>query len=73
MKSRDSFGTLITAGVVSMLTFHIFVNVGMASGIMPVTGIPLPFITSGGSSMWANMMAVGLVLSVGLRGDRPMF
>ncbi|NLI91991.1 MAG: rod shape-determining protein RodA [Peptococcaceae bacterium] len=73
MKSRDNFGTLIVAGVVSMMAFHIFVNVGMASGIMPVTGIPLPFITSGGSSMWANMLAVGLVMSVGLRGDRPMF
>ncbi len=73
MKARDGHGMLITAGVVSMLAFHIFVNVGMASGIMPVTGLPLPFITSGGSSMWANMMAVGLVISVGLRGDRPMF
>lgn len=73
MKARDNFGMLIVTGVVSMLVFHIFVNVGMASGIMPVTGLPLPFITSGGSSMWANMMAVGLVISVGLRGDRPMF
>jgi rod shape determining protein RodA len=73
MKSRDSYGALIVAGVVSMLAFHVFVNVGMASGIMPVTGLPLPFITSGGSSMWANMLAVGLVLGVGIRGDRPMF
>jgi rod shape determining protein RodA len=73
MKSRDNFGSLITAGVVSMLAFHILINIGMASGIMPVTGIPLPFITSGGSSMWANMLAVGLVMSVSLRGDRPMF
>jgi len=73
MKARDNFGALIAAGVVSMLTFHIFVNVGMASGIMPVTGIPLPFITSGGSSMWSNMMAVGLILSIRLRGERPMF
>lgn len=73
MKARDNFGLLITAGVVSMLAFHILVNVGMVSGIMPVTGLPLPFITSGGSSMWANMLAVGLVLSVNLRGERPMF
>lgn len=73
MKARDNFGMLIAAGVVSMLAFHILINVGMASGIMPVTGLPLPFLTSGGSSMWANMTAVGLVLSVGLRGDRPMF
>ena len=73
MRARDHFGMLITAGVASMLVFHIFVNVGMASGIMPVTGIPLPFITSGGSSMLANMMAVGLVINVGLKGERPMF
>ncbi|RNC29940.1 MAG: Peptidoglycan glycosyltransferase MrdB [Candidatus Dichloromethanomonas elyunquensis] len=73
MKSRDNFGTLIASGVVSMMAFHIFINIGMTSGIMPVTGIPLPFISSGGSSMWANMLAVGLVMSVGLRGERPMF
>jgi rod shape determining protein RodA len=45
----------------------------MVSGMMPVTGIPLPFITSGGSSMWASMMGVGLVLSVSIRRERPMF
>lgn len=73
LKSRDRYGTLITTGVVSMIVFHVFINVGMTTGIMPVTGIPLPFITSGGSSMWANMMAVGLVLSVNLRGERRMF
>lgn len=73
LKSRDNYGALIVVGVISMIAFHIFVNVGMASGIMPVTGIPLPFITSGGSSMWANMLAIGLVFSVGLRGERPMF
>ncbi len=73
MKARDDFGVLIVTGVISMLAFQILVNVGMASGIMPVTGIPLPFITSGGSSMWANMMAIGLVLSVSLRAERPMF
>ncbi|NBJ16791.1 MAG: rod shape-determining protein RodA [Dehalobacter sp. 4CP] len=72
-KSRDRYGVLIVSGVVSMIVFHVFINVGMASGIMPVTGIPLPFITSGGSSMWANMLAVGLVLSVSLRGERRMF
>jgi len=73
MKARDNYGILIAAGVVSMLAFHVFVNVGMASGIMPVTGIPLPFITSGGSSMWANMLAVGFIFSISLRGERPMF
>ncbi|NLM22402.1 MAG: rod shape-determining protein RodA [Peptococcaceae bacterium] len=73
LRARDHYGMLITAGVASMLVFHIFVNVGMVSGIMPVTGIPLPFITSGGSSMLANMIAVGMVINVGLKGERPMF
>lgn len=73
MKARDSFGALIAAGVASMLTFHVFVNVGMTSGIMPVTGIPLPFISFGGSSMWANMLAMGLIINIALKGEKPMF
>ncbi|MCL1917998.1 MAG: rod shape-determining protein RodA [Peptococcaceae bacterium] len=73
MKSRDLLGTLIVAGLVSMWAFQFFVNAGMASGIMPVTGMPLPFITSGGSSMWANLIGVGLVFSVYARRERTMF
>lgn len=73
MKSRDTYGMLLVAGVVSMYTFHILVNVGMTSGIMPVTGIPLPFISYGGSMMLTNMTAIGLVLSVNLRRQRLMF
>ncbi|ADY56751.1 rod shape-determining protein RodA [Syntrophobotulus glycolicus DSM 8271] len=72
-KSKDTYGVLIITGVVSMITFHILVNIGMTSGIMPVTGVPLPFISSGGSFMWANMAAIGLVISVGLRGEKMMF
>lgn len=72
-KAKDTFGLLIVTGVVSMITFHILVNIGMTSGIMPVTGVPLPFISSGGSFMWANMAAIGLVISVGLRGEKLMF
>ncbi len=72
-KSRDLFGMLIASGIVAMFTFHILVNVGMTSGIMPVTGIPLPLISYGGSTMWSNMLAVGLLLSVNLRRRRLMF
>jgi len=72
-KARDTYGMLIAAGVVSMFSFHLLVNVGMTSGIMPVTGIPLPFISAGGSAMLANMTAVGLLLSVNLRSRRLMF
>jgi len=73
LKARDTYGMLIAAGLVSMFTFHILVNVGMTSGIMPVTGIPLPLISAGGSAMLANLSAVGLLLSVNLRSRRLMF
>ena len=73
LKARDTYGMLIATGIVSMFTFHILVNVGMTSGIMPVTGIPLPLISAGGSAMWSNMAAIGLLLSVNLRRQRLMF
>ncbi|WP_459930755.1 rod shape-determining protein RodA [Desulfosporosinus burensis] len=73
LKARDMYGMLIVTGVVSMFTFHILVNVGMTSGIMPVTGIPLPLISAGGSALWANMASIGLLLSVNLRHQRRMF
>ncbi|MGH9078013.1 MAG: FtsW/RodA/SpoVE family cell cycle protein [Acidimicrobiales bacterium] len=62
--ARDQVGTLVCAGVVAMLTFQVFENVGMAIGIMPVAGIPLPFVSYGGSAMVAAFVAVGLALSV---------
>lgn len=72
--SESLFGSLVAAGVVSMLLFQIFVNIGMTIGIMPITGIPLPFMSYGGSSMVANMIAVGLLESIHVRsrmaGDR---
>lgn len=73
LKSKDTYGMLIATGVIAMFTFHILVNVGMTSGIMPVTGIPLPLISYGGSAMWSNMAAVGLLISVSLRSQRLMF
>ncbi|WP_206810991.1 rod shape-determining protein RodA [Paradesulfitobacterium ferrireducens] len=73
MKSRDLYGMLVASGIASMFTFHILVNVGMTSGIMPVTGIPLPLISYGGSTMWANMIALGLLLSINIRRERLMF
>jgi rod shape determining protein RodA len=65
--SQDSFGALIATGVVCWFTFQSFVNIGMCLGIMPVTGLPLPFLSYGGSSMFANMIAVGLLQNVRLR------
>ena len=60
----DRFGRLIIIGVMSMLMFHVFENIGMNIGVMPVTGIPLPFISYGGSNLIANMGGIGLVLNV---------
>ena len=67
MRARDNFGTLIVVGVVAMFAAHIFENIGMTMGIMPVTGIPLPFISYGGSNLLTNMIGVGLVLNVNMR------
>lgn len=63
----DKFGGLLAVGMASMLLFHVFINVGMNLGIMPVTGIPLPFISAGGSSMLVSMFAVGVIQSVFMR------
>ncbi|MCI5604215.1 MAG: rod shape-determining protein RodA [Clostridia bacterium] len=63
-KADNSFGRYICVGVASMLLFHTFENVGMCIGLMPVTGIPLPFISYGGTAIVTNMVAIGLVMSV---------
>ena len=63
----DRFGLLVAAGVFSMLLFQVFQSVGMSAGIMPITGIPLPLISYGGSSVVATFLALGLVQSVHMR------
>ncbi|NLU35514.1 MAG: rod shape-determining protein RodA [Clostridiales bacterium] len=72
-RSRDKLGSYICVGVASMVLFHVFENIGMSMGIMPITGIPLPFISYGGSSMWTNMISFGLVLNVGMRRQKINF
>lgn len=67
--SIDRFGAFLCIGVASMLLFHILVNIGMNMGIMPVTGIPLPFVSAGGTSMIMGMVSIGLVLSVARHRD----
>lgn len=68
--ARDDFGALICVGVLVMVAFQLFQNVGMTMGIMPITGIPLPFVSYGGSSMLTTWAAVGLVLNVRMRRFR---
>ncbi|MGH8905994.1 MAG: rod shape-determining protein RodA [Egibacteraceae bacterium] len=62
--SRDTFGTLIAGGVVAVLAFQLFINVGMTIGIMPVTGLTLPFISYGGTSLISSLLMIGLLQSV---------
>ena len=69
-KADKTYGRYICTGVGAMFLFHVFENVGMCIGLMPVTGIPLPFMSYGGTSLLTNMLAVGLVLSVAYH-NRP--
>lgn len=73
LEARDVYSSLLVIGVVTMWLFHIFENVGMSIGIMPVTGIPLPFVSYGGSAMLANFLGLALILSVNLRGRKILF
>ena len=72
-RAKDLQGSLIDTGILTAFAFQVFENIGMNMGIMPVTGIPLPLISSGGTAVVANMMAVGLVLNVGVRNKTLMF
>ena len=66
--ARDLYSAVIAGGIVIALLFQLFVNVGMTMGIAPITGIPLPFVSVGGSSMIANLAAMGVLLAVYARG-----
>jgi rod shape determining protein RodA len=65
--SKDAFGTYLAAGIGSMFAIQMFVNVGMTLGIMPITGIPLPFVSYGGSSLLTSAIGVGILLNVHMR------
>jgi rod shape determining protein RodA len=71
--ARDPYSAIVAGGIVIALLFQIFVNVGMTMGIAPITGIPLPFVSVGGSSMISNLVAVGVLLAIHARGrdERP--
>ena len=66
-QAKDLPGKLISTGVTMMIFTQVFINIGMISGILPVVGIPLPFISYGGSSMVAFMFGIGLLLNVRMR------
>ena len=66
-QARDDYGSFICVGIGAMLLFHIFENIGMCVGVMPVTGIPLPFISYGGSYMLTTVLSIGLIMNVWIR------
>ena len=66
-KAKDSFGSFLIVGVVGMMAFHVFENISMTMSLLPVTGIPLPLMSYGGSSLLTNMIAFGIVLNVAMR------
>ena len=66
----DGFATLVAAGVIGMLLLHVVVNIGMAMGILPITGIPLMLLSYGGSSLWTALVGVGLLTNVGIARSR---
>jgi len=69
-RSRDPFGTMFAAGIASMILFQLVVNVGMVIGIMPITGIPLPFVTHGGASLVSMAVGLGILQSINIRQTR---
>ncbi|MFD2369871.1 rod shape-determining protein RodA [Brevibacillus sp. GCM10020057] len=73
MEAKDPFGAYVVAGVVGMLTFQVFENIGMTIQLMPITGIPLPFISYGGSSLITNFLIIGVVVNIGMRKDKLRF
>ncbi|WHY86643.1 FtsW/RodA/SpoVE family cell cycle protein [Neobacillus novalis] len=64
LETKDPFNTYVCTGIISVITFHVFQNIGMTIQVLPITGIPLPFISYGGSSLMGNMFAMGLIYSI---------
>jgi rod shape determining protein RodA len=73
LAARDRFGFLLAAGLVAMLAFHITINVGMTVGIMPITGIPLPLMSYGGTAVLTDFAALGILLNIHVQRDRLVF
>ena len=72
-RSQDRFGLFVATGIIAMLGFHFFINVGMNMGIAPVTGIPLPFVSYGGTSLIVAFAAIGLLQSIAVRRQKLQF
>ncbi|MCF8008824.1 MAG: rod shape-determining protein RodA [Halanaerobiales bacterium] len=72
-EAKDRFGKLMMVGIISLFFFHVLENIGMTMGIMPITGIPLPFISSGGTSMVVSLIAIGIAININIRKKKIYF
>ncbi|EGQ25107.1 FtsW/RodA/SpoVE family cell division protein [Sporosarcina newyorkensis 2681] len=70
---HDPFSVYVCTGIIAMISFHVFENIGMNIQLLPITGIPLPFISYGGSSLFSNMLAIGLIFSMKFHHRTYMF
>jgi rod shape determining protein RodA len=68
--AKDPFGTYLAVGVGTMIAIQVFVNIGMTIGIMPITGIPLPLISYGGSGLVADLIGIGILMNIHMRRFR---
>lgn len=73
LETKNQFYTCVSVGIISIITFHVFQNIGMTVGVLPITGIPLPFISYGGSSLMGNMLSMGIIFSIRYHYKKYMF
>ena len=71
--ASDDLGSYIAAGISGIFLFHMAENIGMTMGLLPITGVPLPFVSYGGSSLLTNLMMIGLLLNISGRRQKAIF
>ena len=71
--AKDNIGSYIAIGIAGILCFHMLENIGMTMGLLPITGVPLPFVSYGGSSLLTNLICIGLVLNISARRQKAIF
>lgn len=70
MRAKDNYGTLLAIGITSIIAIQAIINIAVVTGSMPVTGVPLPFISYGGSSLVVNLMAMGILMNISRQIDK---
>ena len=71
--SKDDIGGYIAVGIAGIFTFHMMENIGMTMGLLPITGVPLPFVSYGGSSLITNFMCIGMLINISCRRKKAIF